>query len=192
MITSLKAIVLLPFFLFLLTSCEKGDENEEETGNSSLNKGPIRDKYDANSVAKAFSSFVDDVENKLSLGTHSSYKVTSSSGGTASVTGTYSKETISSYTTCYHSRLTITFSGYKYLNYIISGTITFKQDRYNSSKYHLIKEVNGSDVDIEISNPDDYTINDKVTVSFTDKNDNQYILTGNIIGSNGKSFTANP
>mgnify|MGYP000927975823 CR=1 FL=1 len=180
-------IQILVALLLFNCACEKTDPSE----GTDSKKGLIRDKYDAGKVADAFNSLVANIEdNTSSTATYSSHIITAANGGTATITGTRSKETISVYTTCYKSRLTIAFNNYQYQNYKVTGTINYKQDRYTSSAYHLIKQVDGNGIKVEIPNGE-YTINDVVTIYLTDKNDNQYILTGNVTSSNGTLYGAN-
>ncbi|MCB8964188.1 MAG: hypothetical protein H6536_04015 [Bacteroidales bacterium] len=183
-------LIMLAAFLLINCACEKNDASDDAEGANST-KGLIRDKYDAGKVADAFNSLMENIEdNTSSSATYSSHVITAANGGTATLTGTRSKETISSYTTCYKSRLAITFNNYQYQNYKVTGTVNYKQDRYTSSSYHLIKQVDGSGIKIEIPHGE-YTINDVVTIYLMDKNDNQYILTGNVTSSNGTLYGAN-
>lgn len=183
-------LFMLAALLLMNCACEKNDASDEsEVINSK--KGLIRDKYDAGGVANAFNSLMENIEdNTSSSATYSSNVITAANGGTATLTGTRSKENISAYTTCYKSRLTITFNNYQYQNYNVTGTVNYKQDRYTSSSYHLIKQVDGSGIKVEIPNGE-YTISDVVTIYLMDKNDNQYILTGNVTSSSGILYGAN-
>ncbi|HCT30447.1 MAG TPA: hypothetical protein DIW31_06880 [Bacteroidales bacterium] len=183
-------LIMLAALLLMNCACEKNDASEEKENPNSA-KGQIRDKYDAGRVADAFNSLMANIEdNTSSSATYSSHVITSTSGGTATITGTRSKETISAYTSCYKSRLSITFNNYQYQSYKVSGTVNYKQDRYTSSSYHLIKQVDGSGIKVEIPNGE-YTISDVVAIYLMDKNDNQYILTGNVTSSNGTLYGAN-
>lgn len=186
-----KVTLIMLAALFLINcACEKNEPGEENNGTSSK-KGLIRDRYDAGKVADAFNSLMANIEdNTSSSATYTSHVITSASGGTATVTGTRSKETISAYTTCYKSRLTITYNNYQYQNYKVTGTVNYKQDRYTSSSYHLIKQVDGNGLKVEVPNGE-YSISDVVTILLQDKNDNQYILTGNVTSSNGTLYGAN-
>ncbi|RPH32157.1 MAG: hypothetical protein EHM93_10495 [Bacteroidales bacterium] len=183
-------LLAITVLLLINCSCEKSETGDDESSPNS-NKGLIRDKYDAGRVADAFNSFVANIEDNTSTqATYTSHVLTSASEGTATITGTKSKETISSYTTCYKSRLTITFNNYQYQSYKVTGTINYKQDRYTSSSYHLIKQVDGNGLKVEVPNGE-YSISDVVTILLQDKNDNQYILTGNVTSSNGTLYGAN-
>lgn len=165
-------------------SCIKDINDEDDS--EELTEGPIRDKYDASSIATALGSVVDAVSDNLSTGTYTNHIVTSYSGGTASITGTKSSSYVSDYTTEYKRSLYITFENYKYLTYTFSGTVYYKLNDFNSSysSYHLIREISGSSVSITIEY-DDYTIEDICTVYLIDDDDSRYSLIGDITGKDG-------
>lgn len=192
------------------TACQKDDDGE--SGRSGKDGNSKKEKYissdeQAAQIARYLWFALNDIDNQLSTGTFNNTPVYSPLSGQATVNGT-----VSSYTGSYmntvqtDSRLTITFDNYViadesemyseiYNNdsngYTITGTITYRQDKYSSSKYKLIREVNGDNIEIEGNG-----IKDVMSVDLDryhnskTKNDKKFPLAGSIVSSSGSSYSA--
>jgi len=190
-----KIMKKLIYFMFILSvlfvSCSKDDD---EIGFGADNSGIIRDKNDAEDVAKWLAGEVASVGSSLSNGSYTDKVKTLENGGTVTISGSKTATDISAYTTKYKTNLTLVFNNYESMEgkSIVSGTIKYKLEDYLSSysNYNFIKQIDGDNISISYQD-DDYTIVDEVKIFLVDKDDNHFIVKGDLTSSDGTYYAIN-
>jgi hypothetical protein len=197
-------IVLCLLICASLSACGSSSDSSTDGTNASTSGQTIPDKWEAESVA----DFVDNICGSINYPTTSKASsfnadytdyILDGTTGSVMVNGTNERNyssTSSSVNDTTTLDVTLTFSNYSDSTYegTISGTVSYYvyHSSYSTAYSYsdsFNKGITGSNVHIEVpANDYDFTIVDDISISLSDKDDNQYMVEGSITSSSGEIF----
>ena len=148
-----KMFMIAGLAIATLVSCNKedGDVVSDDGGSgssSSSKKKIIKTEEQANIVADDIWQLLVSIDNETSVSSYSGDRIPSSSGGYALITGSKTSKSETAYTTSVTTNFEITLCDYVEGGRTYSGTITYHQQMYSSSKYKRIRTAKGSGIQV--------------------------------------------
>ena len=138
-----KLILVVGLSMATLVSCEKKDDVITDDGgsgsSSSSKKKLVKTEEQANIVADDIWQLLVTIDNETSVSSYSGDRIPSPSSGYALISGSKSSKSETSYTTSVTTNFEITLCDYVEGGRTYSGTITYHQQMYSSSKYKRIR-----------------------------------------------------
>ena len=150
-----KLILVVGLSMATLVSCEKKDDVITDDGgsgsSSSSKKKLVKTEEQANIVADDIWQLLVTIDNETSVSSYSGDRIPSPSSGYALISGSKSSKSETSYTTSVTTNFEITLCDYVEGGRTYSGTITYHQQMYSSSKYKRIRTAQGSGIKVSCS-----------------------------------------